>query len=331
MWVKSRGDDPVRPDLFGARPATADRHPIPGHRPGQLHAQLGVPGPWWDRLPHFRMGFTPSAGEELQSEYLVPRAHADRGDRGRARRSPHAIRPLLQVSEIRTSPPTAVDEPAVRPGHDRHPLHVEARAGRRRARCSRTSRPRWSRSARARTGASCSVRAWRRATSAARTSPAWPSGSTRAARSATPGSNSACWDHSRHDCRREPRPRLPPAPRRVRLRGADRRLAAEALRPRRARQRRAAGAARDHPPAGRGKPAAGRRQPPRGRVRDRPRRALPDRARLLVAGRERAPPAPVLRRSPTTPRTCRRSRTRAPAACGSSASSSSSAAPGSRT
>ena len=37
---------------------------------------MGVPGPWYERLPHFRMGFTPSAGKELQSEYFVPHQHA---------------------------------------------------------------------------------------------------------------------------------------------------------------------------------------------------------------------------------------------------------------
>ena len=66
----------MRPDLFGARPATADLHVIPGHDPVNCTPQLGRPGPWSDRLPHFRMGFTPSSGEEIQSEYLVPRAHA---------------------------------------------------------------------------------------------------------------------------------------------------------------------------------------------------------------------------------------------------------------
>ena len=74
VWVKSRGEPPQ--ELAGATPAPVDRHPIPGIDPVNCTAQLGVPGPWWDRLPHFRMGFTPSAGEELQSEFLVPRAHA---------------------------------------------------------------------------------------------------------------------------------------------------------------------------------------------------------------------------------------------------------------
>jgi xylitol oxidase len=103
VWVKSRTDEPeqLTGDVFGAGPAMAERHPIPGLDPIACTAQMGRAGPWSDRLPHFRMGFTPSAGEELQSEYLVPRRHAVdaiAAVRGLADR----IRPILQVAEIRT-------------------------------------------------------------------------------------------------------------------------------------------------------------------------------------------------------------------------------------
>jgi xylitol oxidase len=64
-------------------------------------AQLGRPGPWWDRLPHFRMGFTPSSGAELQSEYFVPREHAVEAIEA-VRMLADRIRPLIQVSELRT-------------------------------------------------------------------------------------------------------------------------------------------------------------------------------------------------------------------------------------
>jgi xylitol oxidase len=102
VWVKSRTDRPAPPDgdLFGATPATEDRNPVPGVDPTNATPQLGRPGVWSDRLPHFRMGFTPSAGDELQSEYLVslsdavPALEAVRALGGR-------IRPLLQVCEIR--------------------------------------------------------------------------------------------------------------------------------------------------------------------------------------------------------------------------------------
>jgi xylitol oxidase len=59
-----------------------------------------VPGPWLDRLPHFRLEFTPSNGDELQTEYLVPRARALDGLRA-VRELAHRIRPLLQVTEVR--------------------------------------------------------------------------------------------------------------------------------------------------------------------------------------------------------------------------------------
>jgi alditol oxidase len=104
VWVRSRvAEEPevVRDDLFGARPATVDRHPILGLDPVNCTPQLGRPGPWSARLPYFRMGFTPSAGEELQSEYLVAREHAGaaiEAVRGLADR----IRPVLHVCEIRT-------------------------------------------------------------------------------------------------------------------------------------------------------------------------------------------------------------------------------------
>jgi alditol oxidase len=120
VWVKSRGADPVRPDLFGARPATADLHVIPGHDPVNCTPQLGRPGPWSDRLPHFRMGFTPSSGEEIQSEYLLPRAHAVAAIEA-MRTLAHAIRPLLQVSEIRT---VAADRLWMSPQYDQDTVGI---------------------------------------------------------------------------------------------------------------------------------------------------------------------------------------------------------------
>jgi xylitol oxidase len=104
VWVKSRVTDepePVRGDLFGAVAATVDRHPILGIDPVNATPQLGRPGLWSDRLPHFRMGFTPSTGEELQSEYVVPRQHAVAAIKA-VRALADRIRPVLQVCEIRT-------------------------------------------------------------------------------------------------------------------------------------------------------------------------------------------------------------------------------------
>jgi xylitol oxidase len=102
VWVKSRTDEPsrVEGDLFGAVAATVDRHPIIELDPTPCTPQLGRPGLWSDRLPHFRMGYMPSIGEEIQSEYLFPRQHAI-GAIEAVRALAHGMRPILLVSEIR--------------------------------------------------------------------------------------------------------------------------------------------------------------------------------------------------------------------------------------
>jgi xylitol oxidase len=102
VWVKSRLDEPDRleGDLFGAVAATVDRHPIVELDPTPCTPQLGRPGLWSERLPHFRMGYTPSSGQEIQSEYLVPRRHAI-GAIEAVRSLVDKIRPILLVSEIR--------------------------------------------------------------------------------------------------------------------------------------------------------------------------------------------------------------------------------------
>lgn len=104
VWVKSRvTDEPerVESDLFGAVAAAVDRHPILGLDATSCTPQLGRSGSWSDRLPHFRMGFTPSSGEELQSEYLLPRRYTVEAIEA-VRTLADKIRPILQVSEIRT-------------------------------------------------------------------------------------------------------------------------------------------------------------------------------------------------------------------------------------
>jgi alditol oxidase len=117
IWVKHRvgARAPSPAVLSGATPATADRHPIPGMAATHCTAQMGVAGPWHDRLPHFRMEFTPSSGEELQTDYFVPRPHAWRALAEiaalRAR-----IAPLLQIAEVRT---VAADDLWMSPCHGR--------------------------------------------------------------------------------------------------------------------------------------------------------------------------------------------------------------------
>ncbi|WP_200301787.1 D-arabinono-1,4-lactone oxidase [Streptomyces adelaidensis] len=113
-WVKGRADRPV-PDFPWAVPAAEAMHPVPGMPAENCTEQFGVPGPWHERLPHFRAEFTPSSGEELQSEYLLPREHA-----GAALRELDAIRdavaPVLQVCEVRT---VAADEQWLSPSYGR--------------------------------------------------------------------------------------------------------------------------------------------------------------------------------------------------------------------
>jgi xylitol oxidase len=80
VWLKCRMDQKplfdARTEFFGARKATRNLHPIAELSAENCTEQMGVPGPWYDRLPHFKMGFTLSAGKELQSEYFVPRHQA---------------------------------------------------------------------------------------------------------------------------------------------------------------------------------------------------------------------------------------------------------------
>jgi alditol oxidase len=104
VWVKSRVDlaaPPARSELFGAPAATSPRHPISGADAVHSTAQLGIPGPWSERLPHFRSGFTPSSGEEIQAEFFVARRDAVAAIRAVLELA-SSIRPLLLVSELRT-------------------------------------------------------------------------------------------------------------------------------------------------------------------------------------------------------------------------------------
>jgi xylitol oxidase len=126
VWVKRRvtGDpEPEAGSFFGATPATVEQHPIRGIDPANCTPQLGVPGRWSDRLPHFRMGFMPSSGEELQSEFFVPRRDAA-GAIGALRALAGVVRPVLQVSELRT---VAADELWMSPQYRRAPVRAPGR------------------------------------------------------------------------------------------------------------------------------------------------------------------------------------------------------------
>ncbi|MFF2098624.1 FAD-binding protein [Streptomyces sp. NPDC058202] len=114
VWLKRRTDRPL-PDFPWAEPATEAMHPVPGMPARNCTRQFGVPGPWHERLPHFRAEFTPSSGSELQSEYLLARSdalaalHALDAIRG-------TIAPLLQICEVRT---VAADRQWLSPAYGR--------------------------------------------------------------------------------------------------------------------------------------------------------------------------------------------------------------------
>lgn len=115
-WLKlGPGDHPPGPRWLGGRRADGPRHPVAGQPAGNCTTQLGVPGPWYDRLPHFRAGATPSAGGELQSEYLIPAAHGAAAIAALSRVAAR-LAPVVLVTEIRT---VAADELWLSPAYRR--------------------------------------------------------------------------------------------------------------------------------------------------------------------------------------------------------------------
>jgi alditol oxidase len=104
VWIKSRLEEGqefhATPEFFRAKLATRNLHPIATLSAENCTEQMGVPGPWYERLPHFRMGFTPSAGKELQSEYFVPRQHAVEAILA-VERLHDQVSPALLITEIR--------------------------------------------------------------------------------------------------------------------------------------------------------------------------------------------------------------------------------------
>lgn len=102
VWLKTRMDVGRPPrDLYGAKPLTEGRHMIDEMPASNTTQQGGVPGPWNERLAHFKLGFTPSSGEELQTEYLVPRRHAVQAIEA-VRALADRITPHLHVTELRS-------------------------------------------------------------------------------------------------------------------------------------------------------------------------------------------------------------------------------------
>ena len=105
VWIK----DIVKPEIeyrglkefYGAKAADKDLHPIIELSAENCTPQMGKPGPWYERLPHFKMGFTPSSGKELQSEYFIPQKHAVEAILA-IQKMGKQISPHLFITEIRT-------------------------------------------------------------------------------------------------------------------------------------------------------------------------------------------------------------------------------------
>lgn len=100
LWLKRRTDRPVV-DLDLGTPADGPLNPVPGADPAPCTVQMGVPGPWHERLPHIRFGTAPQLGDELQSEYFLPRSAAPAAIAALRGLYP-MLGPALLVGEIRT-------------------------------------------------------------------------------------------------------------------------------------------------------------------------------------------------------------------------------------
>lgn len=105
VWIKRKIEAgkvlEAKPEFYGAKRATKNLHPIAELSAVNCTEQMGVPGPWYERLPHFRMGFTPSSGKELQSEYFVDRKNAVEAILA-VERLNKFVSPHLMITELRT-------------------------------------------------------------------------------------------------------------------------------------------------------------------------------------------------------------------------------------
>jgi len=120
VWAKFRSGVKAPTGLFEAYPATSNRHPLPGLDPEPCTEQMAVSGPWHLRLPHFKMEFTPSAGDEIQSEFFVDRKDAPAAIAALEKIAPQ-INEILWVTEIRA---IAADELWMSPHYQRDSIGI---------------------------------------------------------------------------------------------------------------------------------------------------------------------------------------------------------------
>jgi xylitol oxidase len=105
VWIKEKVNPEIEyrelKEFYGAKAAIKDLHPIIELSAENCTPQMGKAGPWYERLPHFKMGFTPSSGKELQSEYFIPQKHAVEAILA-IQKMGRQIGPHLFITEIRT-------------------------------------------------------------------------------------------------------------------------------------------------------------------------------------------------------------------------------------
>lgn len=105
VWLKHRLPDgnprPIPPTFLGGTLASHPLHPVSAFPPDKLSPQMGIPGLWYDRMPHFEIDTNPVGGNELQTEYFVDRRHAPAALEvvaGLGKR----LAGVLKISEVRT-------------------------------------------------------------------------------------------------------------------------------------------------------------------------------------------------------------------------------------
>ena len=106
LWCKFRDGEVIPESIGGSARADKKYHPIPSVDPVACTDQLGEPGYWHERLSHFKLDFTPSVGEEIQTEFFIDRKDAAAAIEAVSKLGSE-ISPLLWITELRT---VAADE-----------------------------------------------------------------------------------------------------------------------------------------------------------------------------------------------------------------------------
>jgi xylitol oxidase len=106
LWIKSRvsstDDWQPRSELFGARAATARVHPVSSLDGAHCTEQLGIPGPWRERMPHFMVEAIGDTGNEMQTEYMIGRGDAVAAIRALKEEISEVVRPYIFAAEVRS-------------------------------------------------------------------------------------------------------------------------------------------------------------------------------------------------------------------------------------